>query len=157
MGRSYSTPAHDSDIPRKESFPSNIPQYELIFFPSSNRILSYNGITKHITNSTIVFLPHCMTDIVNPPVKEYRCETFFDMGHIALQFTCDTPLSTQIETFCCEQFEKEVKVYFEKIRNLWELKPIGYNSQTMAYLYQILQRLRKELLPNICLKKNTLL
>ena len=116
-GRPYSTPIYNSDIPQKDFFPSNIPLYELIFFPKSNRILSYNGITKYITSSTIVFLPHCMTDTVNPPIKEYRCETFYDMGHIALQLSCDTPLATQMETFCCEQYEKDIKIYFEKLRN----------------------------------------
>lgn len=146
-GRTYSTPIYNSDIPLKEAFSPNFPRYELIFFPESDCIISYNGITKHITNSTIVFLPHCMTDIVNPPVKEYRCEKFLDTGHIALQFTCDTSLATQMETFDCSQFEKDIRIYLEKLKNVWELKPIGYNSQAIAYLYQIFALLEKRTSP----------
>ncbi len=146
-GRTYSTPIYNSRIPLKEAFSSSFPQYELIFFPESDFIISYNGVTKHITNSSVVFLPHCMTDILNPAVKEYRCEKFLDTGHFAIQFTCDTPLASQMETFDCSQFKKDIEIYFEKLKNVWELKPIGYNSQALAYLYQIFALLEKRTSP----------
>ena len=152
-GRAYSSPVYDSKTPRTEKFPSNIPLYELIFFTPSDRILHYNGITKHITGNTTVFLPHCMTDVTNPPVKEYRYETFFDTGHIALQFKCDTPLATEMELYPCENFEKDIRICFEKLRNQWELKPIAYNSMALSYLYQIFAIIEKRTSPSYLPKK----
>lgn len=139
---------HNSQAPRMEKFAPNIPYYELILFPTSNRVIHYNGITKHITNSTLVFLPHPMTDITNPPIKEYRVETYSDKGHIAFQFTCDTPLATQIETYECESFEKDILIYFEKLRKLWSLKPTAYTSLALSYLYQIFAIIEKRTSPS---------
>lgn len=143
-GRTYPTPVYNSSSPRQENFASNISAYEMILFPASNHIIHYNGITKHINDSTIVFLPHPMTDIVNPPTKEYKVESFLDTGHIALQFTCDTPLATQIETYSCGHFEKDIIMYFEKLRKLWTLKPVAYNSLALSYLYQIFATIEKK-------------
>ena len=136
-GRTYSSPVYQSDIPRVVAFSSSIPVYEMIFFPPSDHILHYNGITTHITNSSLVFLPHCMTDVVNPPIKEYRNETFLDAGHIAFQFTCDTPLAEKIEVYSCADFEKDIEVHFDRLHRLWELQPTAYQSLALACLYQI--------------------
>lgn len=152
-GHTYSAPLYDSDIPHVEQFTSSIPLYELILFPTSNRIIHYNGATKHITTSSVVFLPHPMTSVTNPAVKEYRCETFLDTGHIALQFTCDTPLATEMEVYSCEHFEKDIMMCFEKMRKLWVLKQTAYNSLALSCLYQIFAILEKRTSPTYLPKK----
>ena len=133
-----------SSVPSFESYYNSVDFYEVVLMPVCNRIFYYNGIKAPITDCSIVMLPNAATEIVNPPIKEYRVEEYLSNGHIACQFTCDKLISEKIEVYPCRQYFNEIKPLFEKIRNTWTSKDVGYKSTCVALLYQIFAMMEKK-------------
>lgn len=131
------------DTPFVEIHSSELNVYELILQRKSDRIFYYNGDSFHITEPTIIFLPHCMTKITRPEIKEYKIKTFYNEGIVALHFTCDTPLATAIETFPCKAYLNEIQGLFLKLKQIHNDKLLAYNSISVSILYQIFAMLEK--------------
>lgn len=129
--------------PLIEIYSSEIPVYELILQRDCDRIFYYNGVTKHITEPSIIFLPHCMTDIINPIKREYRTKNYYDGGTTAFHFTCDIPLASTIEVFPCAQYINELQTLFSKLVQIHNDKLIAYESLSVSLLYQIFALIEK--------------
>lgn len=133
-----------STIPSFESYYNSVDFYELVLEPPCNRIFYYNGVKAPITDCSIVLMPHAATEILNPPIKEYRVEEYQFNGHIAFQFTCDTLIAENIEVYPCREYFDEIKPLFEKMRNAWATKGVGYKSTCVALIYQIFAMMQKQ-------------
>lgn len=138
-----SHPIDYGDHPSVETHSPELNVYELILQGSCNRTFYYNGESIHITEPTIIFLPHCMTKVTNPMVREYRIKTYYSEGIVALHFTCDTPLATTVETFPCKAYFNEIQALFLKLKQTHNDKLLAYNSISVSILYQIFAMLEK--------------
>lgn len=129
--------------PTLESYYNSVDFYELVLFPPCNRTFYYNGVEAHIEDCCIVLMPHAATEIVNPPIKEYRVEDYQFNGHIAFQFSCDKLIAKEIEVYPCSHYFHEIKPLFEKMRNTWSAQSIGYKSTCVSLIYQIFAMMQK--------------
>jgi len=133
-----------TDNPFIETHSSEINVYELILQKTCNRIFYYNGETIHLTEAAVVFLPHCMTKVVKPAKREYKIKNYYNEGTIALHFTCDTQLASNIEIFPCASYLNEIQSLFLKLNQIHNDKLLAYNSLSVSLLYQIFAMLEKK-------------
>lgn len=132
-----------TDNPFVEIHSPELNVYELILQRTCDRIFYYNGESIHVTEPTVIFLPHCMTKVTRPIIKEYRIKNFYNEGQIALHFTCDVPLASTIETFPCDKYLNEIQALFLKLKQTHNDKLLAYNSISVSILYQIFAMLEK--------------
>ena len=85
-----------------------------------------------------------MTKVVKPAKREYKIKNYYNEGTIALHFTCDTQLASNIEIFPCTSYLNEIQSLFLKLNQIHNDKLLVYNSLSVSLLYQIFAMLEKK-------------
>ncbi|MBQ7821769.1 MAG: helix-turn-helix transcriptional regulator [Clostridia bacterium] len=112
----------------------NLSTYELVFFLSGEGITSFAGKTVHDVPNSVRFLPKGIKD------GEYTVKKIEKGACIDIYFDTDDEMPDQVMLL---KNMNELKPLFIKMHNVWNTKKVGYYSECMSILYDIIRKIKQ--------------